>query len=92
MRVKNIMTTLTLIEQKTLFKIHQLHIDRGYMPTQRELARSLNLSLCAIEGRMANLKAKGYLTTISGCRNRNLKFGKSVEFEGKQIPVLGTVS
>ena len=86
------MQNLTLIEQEALFAIHQLHTKYGYMPTQRELARSLNLSVCAIEGRIANLKAKGYLTTINGCRNRNLKFGKSIEFEGKQIPVLGTVN
>ncbi len=84
------MQNLTLIEQETLFAIHQLHTKYGYMPTQRELARSLNLSLCAIEKRIANLKAKCYLTSIAG--GRNLKFGKSVEFEGKQIPVLGTVS
>jgi SOS-response transcriptional repressor LexA len=86
------MPALTLIEQETMLAIHQLHTDRGYMPTQRELARSLNLSLCAIEGRIANLKAKGYLTSIAGGRNRNLKFAKLIEFEGKQIPVLGTVS
>ncbi len=86
------MPVLTLIEQETLFEIHQLCTDRGYMPTQRELARSLNLSLCAIEKRIANLKTKGYLTTTAGDRCRNLKFGKLIEFEGKQIPVLGTVS
>jgi SOS-response transcriptional repressor LexA len=86
------MQNLTLIEQETLFKIHQLCTDRGYMPTQRELARSLNLSHCAIQGRVANLKAKGYLTSIAVGRDRNLKFGKLIEFEGKQIPVLGTVS
>ena len=86
------MPALTLIEQETLFKIHQLYSKLGYMPTQRELARSLNLSHCAIQSRIANLKAKGYLISIAGGRNRNLKFGKSVEFEGKQIPVLGTVN
>lgn len=85
------MESLTQKEQDTLLKIHQLYLKSGYMPTYREIARALDMSIWAIQDRVARLKQKGYLVSGDGYAIRSFRFAKAIEFNNKQIPVLGAI-
>jgi SOS-response transcriptional repressor LexA len=83
---------LTQKEQDTLLKIHQLYLKNGYMPTYREIARSLDMSIWCIQDRVARLIQKGYLMSGDGYARRSFRFAKAIEFNSNQIPVLGVIS
>ena len=79
--------------QRTLLAIHQLQVKKGYMPTLREIADKLNYSLFGIQYQVDKLVELGYLSLESdGTRrstSRSMRFSKSIDCQGKSIPVLG---
>ena len=63
------------------------------MPTLREIADKLNYSLFGIQYQVDKLVELGYLSLESdGIRrsaSRSMRFAKSIDCQGKSIPVLG---
>ena len=90
------MKTLTECQKETLNYISQFTEENDFPPTVREMSEKFNISLRAVQDRMAGQKKKGYLSqcekrarsirVISDCREKENKL-----FVGK-IPLLGTVA
>ena len=80
--------------QRTLLAIHQLQVEKGYMPTIREIADKRNYySRFTIQYQVDKLVELGYLSLESdGTRrsiSRSMRFARSLDYQGKSIPVLG---
>lgn len=79
--------------QRTLLAIRQLQVKKGYMPTLREIADKLNYSLFAIQYQVDKLVELGYLDNNATDKwrstPRSMRFSKSLDYQGKSIPVLG---
>ena len=90
------MKTLTECQKETLNYISQFTEENDFPPTVREMSEKFNISLRAVQDRIAALQKKGYLSqcekrarsirVISDCREKENKL-----FVGK-IPLLGTVA
>jgi SOS-response transcriptional repressor LexA len=84
---------LTPVLSRALLAIHQLQVKKGYMPTLREIADNLNYSLYAIQCQVDKLIELGYLDTppvaTRRCASRSMRFTRSLDCQGKSIPVLG---
>jgi SOS-response transcriptional repressor LexA len=80
--------------QETLLVIHQLKASKKYMPTLREIATKLDLSLYATQMRVDKLSESGYLKIDPPASfrstSRTMSFPKTIEYQGQSIPVLGT--
>lgn len=81
--------TLTPKLQDTLMAIYQFKVDRGCMPTDREVGKLMEISAYAAQDRIYNLENLGYLTACKNLKRRSRSFARSIEYQGQSIPVLG---
>lgn len=86
------MEKLTAVQTDTLLAIHRFKAKHGYMPSYRELAHSMSVSNRCIQDRLERLKNKGYLTFGDRYQRRSMRFAHTVEYNNKQVPVLGTIN